>query len=144
MWFWNDARVFFTRPFLLPHNDPVPPSTSQYHLILIQYHPVSTSTLYWPSTSTNQYLKEYQLADLCSSTWRHINAHQGSSLTRATCNFSILRTCLAQEFGLVIDQQCSWWKGSQIQARVPPPFISQLTGGREAGWEYYIRTWNHV
>ena len=36
--------------------------------------------------NTNQYLKEYQLADLFS-TWRHINSHQGSSLTRATCHF---------------------------------------------------------
>ena len=39
--------------------------------------------------NTNWYLKEYQLADLCS-TWRHINSHQGSSLTRATCHCSKL------------------------------------------------------
>ena len=35
--------------------------------------------------NTNQYLKEYILADICS-TWCHINSHQGSSLTRATCH----------------------------------------------------------
>ena len=45
----------------MPSTDPVPPNTK------------------W-------YLKEYQLADLFS-TWRHINWHQGSSLTRATCHF---------------------------------------------------------
>ena len=38
------------------------------------------------SPNTNQYLKEYHLADLFS-TWRHVNSHQGSSLTRATCHF---------------------------------------------------------
>ena len=63
----------------------------------------TSNALFWPSTtnyqpvpqysdplppSTNQYLKEYQLADFCSLTWPHINAIQGSSLTRATCRFS--------------------------------------------------------
>ena len=39
--------------------------------------------------NTNRDLKEYQLADIFS-TWRHINSHQGSSLTRATCHFCII------------------------------------------------------
>ena len=49
-----------------PCSDPVPPSTNQYHLLLAQYHQVSTS---------------------CSSSWRRINSHQGLSLTRATYHF---------------------------------------------------------
>ena len=87
-----------------PWLDPVSTNTDQYHPILTQYHQLITSAaLYQPSRikyqqvvpstdpvppNTNQYLKEYQLADLLS-TWRHINSHQGSSLTRATCLFFI-------------------------------------------------------
>ena len=47
---------------------PVPPSTIQFCLILTQYVKVPKSTtLYCPVTpTTNRYLKEYRLADLCS------------------------------------------------------------------------------
>ena len=91
-----------SKELMPPSTDQVQPSTNQYCLILTQSNQVPISTAYyWPSSSkyqqavpstdpvppnTNQYLKEYQLADLFS-TWRHINSHQGSSLTRATCHF---------------------------------------------------------
>ena len=60
----------------------------------------TSNALFWPSTtkyqpvpqhtdplppSTNQFLKEYQLTDFCSLTWRHINAIQGPSLTIFLC-----------------------------------------------------------
>ena len=62
-----------------PCSDPVSPSTNWYRSIMTQYHQVTTNTaLYWPV---------YRLADLSPSTWHHMNAHQGSSLTRATCHF---------------------------------------------------------
>ena len=62
-----------------PCSDPVSPSTNRYRSIMTQCHQVTTNTaLYWPV---------YRLADLWPSTWHHMNAHQGSSLTRATCHF---------------------------------------------------------
>ena len=95
-----------------PCFDPVSPSTDQYNLKLTQYYQVTISAaLQRPSTIkhpsvppntdpvppiTKRYLKEYHLPDLLS-TWRHMNSHQGSSLTRATCHFfykfRILRHC---------------------------------------------------
>ena len=55
--YWNSTTKYQPVP---PYTDPVPPSN-------------------------NQYSKEYQLADLCSSILLHINT--GPSLTRTACHF---------------------------------------------------------
>ena len=40
---------------VLPHKDPVPPSTDQYHPVCTQNHHISSSTpLYWPITTKYQ------------------------------------------------------------------------------------------
>ena len=79
----------------MPSNDPGPPSTKQY-------------------------LKEYELADLCL-TWLHIFSHLGSSLTRATCHFLLLPLQSNQKkpwiLRVVIFQGCHTPERS-----TPPPF----------------------
>ena len=97
--FWSSITKHRPVP---PYTSPVPINNNQCRPLPTKYNQVPISTaFYWRSSSkyqqvvpstdsvppnTNRNLKEYQLADLFS-TWRHINSHQGSSLTRATCHF---------------------------------------------------------
>ena len=70
--FWPSITKYRPVP---SYTDPVPPSNNQYRPLPTKNNQLRISTA-----------TEYHLADLFS-TWSHINSHQGSSLTRATCHF---------------------------------------------------------
>ena len=108
--FWRHITLATTTALFwssITKYQPVPPNTDTVPTSNNQYRPLPSSSKYQqevPSTdsvspNTKQYLKEYQLAHLFS-TWQHIDSHQGSSLTRATCHFSVLnRFLLAEKAG---------------------------------------------
>ena len=91
--------------------------------------------------NTNRYLKEYQLAYLFS-TWQHINSHQGSSFTRATCHFCIHKIHLMGSIDTVWQfsrlsrnfQTCS--KTSHTQ-----PKLSRLSGDLPDSLEIFKIVW---
>ena len=122
---------------------------NQHRPALTQYHRLPANTaFYWPSIqwfdgldhvnhifsesisvppSTNQYLKEYQLAYLCSSNWLNINAHEGSSLTKATCHFLLINRAF------VINLLCRYagtrtFHNITFHSQYPSPISKHLKG----------------
>ena len=79
-----------------PCNDPVPPSTNQYHLPLTQYHRVPTNTaLYWHSTIIYQPVPFYTDPVLQSTNqYRPILTQYHQVLTSTTFYWPSIKTSL--------------------------------------------------